>query len=86
METLFDYKKRSPNNCLSFFTRFSELELSTYINEFELMIQVYGEKSVNIDCQRYVLRLTDFIKIFNILIDIIRRSINYQMMGFYNST
>lgn len=86
METLFDYSKPSPNNRLSFFDRFLELELSKYINEFELMEEIYGQKSVNIDCQRYELRLTESIRIFSIIIDILRRSTNCLLSGFFNST
>lgn len=84
METIFDYRKPSFNNSLSFFTRFLELELSKYINEFELMTEVYREKSVNIDCKKFILRLIEDIKIFNILIYIIKRN-NYQLKG-YNSS
>lgn len=86
MEVMFSWTKPNINNCLSFFSRFSELKLSEYINEFELMTQVYGEKSVNIDCQRYVLRLTDSIRIISILIDIIKRALNYQLLGNYNTS
>lgn len=82
METMFDYRKPSPNNRLSFFIRFSELELSTYINEFELMTKLYNEKSVNIDCQRFVLRLSESIRILSILISMIKRSLDYQLKGF----
>ena len=85
METLFDIRKPSINNRSSFFTRFLELELSKYFNEFEMMTEVYGEKSVNIDCQRYILRLTDSIKIFNILISMMKRCLDYQLKG-YNSS
>lgn len=85
METIFDYKKRSPNNCSSYFTRFLELELSKYINEFELMTEVYGEKSVNIDCKRITLVLIDNIKILYRLISKIKRSLNCRLMG-YNSS
>ena len=85
METIFDIRKPSMNNRSSFFTRFLELELSKYFNEFEIMTEVYGEKSVNIDCQRYVLRLTDSVKIFNILISMMKRCLDYQLKG-YNSS
>ena len=87
MEVIFEWTKPSINNCLSFFSRFSELKLTEYINEFELMTQVYGEKSVNIDCQRYVLKiLNDIVKIFNIINDIIKRNDNYQLSNYYNSS
>ena len=87
MEVLFSWTKPSMNNRLSFFSGFSELKLSEYINEFELMTQVYGEKSVNIDCQRYVLKiLHDIVKIFHIISDIIKRNDNYQLSNYYNSS
>lgn len=85
MKTIFDIRKPSINNNLSFFSRFMELELFTYINEFELMTQVFREKSVNIDNQKFILRLIEDINIFNILIYIIKRSIYYQLKG-YNSS
>lgn len=87
MEVLFSWTKPSINNRLSFVSGFSELKLSEYINEFELMTQVYNEKSVNIDCQRYVLKiLHDIVKIFHIISDIIKRNDNYQMSNYYNSS
>lgn len=85
METIFDIRKPSINNNLSFFSRFMELELFTYINEFELMTQVFREKSVNIDNQKFILRLIEDIRIFNILIYMMKRSINYQLTV-YNSS
>ena len=86
MEVMFEWAKPNINNCLSSFIRFSELRLSEYINEFELMAQVYGEKSVNIDCQKYVLIvLHDIVRIFNIINNIIKRCDNYQMNNYYDS-
>ena len=86
-EVMFSWTKPNPHNHLSFFSRFSELKLSEYINEFELMTKLYNEKSVNIDCQRYVLRLTsESVRIFYIIMDIIRRQSNYQLMGNYNTS
>lgn len=86
MEVMFEWAKPNINNRLSSFTRFSELRLSEYINEFELMTKVYGEKSVNIDCQKYVLILLhDITKIFNIISNIMKRNDNYQMSNYYDS-
>lgn len=85
METIFDYRKPSLNNRLSFFSRFLKLELSKYINEFELIIEVYGMKSVNIDCQKFILKLNEYIKVINILILMLRKILNYQLKG-YNSS
>lgn len=81
---LFDYRKPSINNRLSYFSRFLELKLFEYINEFELATQVYGEKSVNIDTQRCIVRLIS-ISIILFIIDKIKRIINYNLLR-YNDT
>lgn len=48
-EVMFSWTIPTETNKLSYFTRFSELKLFTYINEFELMMGTFIEKSVNID-------------------------------------
>lgn len=87
METLFDWRKPSINNRLSFFSGFSELKLTEYINEFELATQVYGEKSVNIDVQKYVLKIIQEVtKILSIISSIIKKTDNFKLNGKYDST
>lgn len=87
METMFSWTKPNKHNLLSFFSRFKELKLSEYINELELSTQLYNEKSVNIDCQRYVLKIIhDIARIFNIISNIIKRNDNYQLSNYYNSS
>lgn len=52
METLFTWTKPDACNCLSYYSnRYTELKLFTYINEFELMIGSFIEKSINIYLQ-----------------------------------
>lgn len=52
METLFDWTKPNAWNSLSYYNeRYSELELFTYINEFELLMGSLIEKSINIYLQ-----------------------------------
>ena len=87
MGVLFSWTKPSINNRLSSFSGFSELKLSEYINEFELMTEVYGEKSVNIDCQKFItMILSDIVRIINIISNIIKRNDNYQLSNYYNSS
>lgn len=85
MEVMFSWSKPNIHNRLSFFNRFLELRLSEFINEFELMAQVYREKSVNIDCQKYILVLDYIIKIFNSISNILKRNSNYQMNNYYDT-
>lgn len=52
METLFNWSKPDMCNRLSYYTeRYTELKLSTYINEFELIMGSFVEKSINIYLQ-----------------------------------
>lgn len=80
METLFDYSIPSENNRLSFFSRFSELKLFTYINEFELMMGLFIEESVNID---YIIYINKIIK--KLLQNIIINFIVYKII-YYNTS
>lgn len=82
MEVMFSWSKPNINNCLSYFNRFLELRLSEFINEFELMTQIYGKKSVNIDCQKVILVL---VSIINNASNIIKRISNYRMNNYYDT-
>lgn len=48
METMFNWTKPSENNRLSFFSRFSELNLFIIIAEIKIMMGLFIEESVNI--------------------------------------
>lgn len=64
METLFDWSKPEICNNLDYYIeRYFELKLSTYINEFELIVGSFIEKSVNT-----YLQLPNIINISKIII------------------
>ena len=83
---LFDYRRPSPNNHSSFFSRFSELELFTYINEFELMMGIFIEESVNIDYKELIIKTVKQSKIVTIIANIFRKDKSQQIQEYVNTS
>ena len=86
MEVMFSWTKPNEHNLLSSFSRFSELELFTYINEFELMMGIFIEESVNIDYKELIMQTIRKSKIAAIIADIFRKDKNQQIQEYVNTS
>ena len=64
MEVMFDWSKPTETNRLVYLSRFSILDLFTYINEFELMMGSFEEKkTVYTDSKRKIIK-----KVYRVII------------------
>lgn len=82
METMFSWTKPGENNRLSFFSRFSELNLFIIIAEIKIIMGLFIEESVNI----YNIILKD--TIVNLVTNIIIkwRDINRRVFRFWDTS
>lgn len=82
METMFSWTKPSENNRLSFFLRFSELNLFIIIAEIKIMMGLFIEESVNI--YNIILKNTIVNLVTNIIIK--WRDINRRVFRFWDTS